>query len=130
MTASEGRGKIERIAVFGLGKLGAVVAGCHAAAGYNVVGVDVIEATLEKVKAGKPPVSETGIEELYKAARGHLTATLDGEAAARGADVSLIVVPTPCDDRGGSGCLLGRIGRGRGVCGLCRRAHDACGARA
>lgn len=91
---------IQSISVFGLGKLGAVVAGCHAAKGFRVIGVDVDPMTVESCNRGVPPVEEPGIEKLYDEARGLLTATRDGAAAVALTDASLIVVPTPSEDDG------------------------------
>lgn len=86
---------IQRLSVFGLGKLGAVVAGCHASRGFDVVGVDVNPAAVARVARCEPPVVEPGIETLYLASRGRLTATEDGESAVLGSDCSMLVVPTP-----------------------------------
>jgi len=90
----------ERIAVFGLGKLGAVIAACHASRGFVVTGVDVASRTVECVAAGRPPVEEPGIEALFASCQGRLTATLDAEAAVAASDVTLIVVPTPSEADG------------------------------
>lgn len=92
--------RIERISVFGLGKLGAVVAGCHASQGFDVVGVDVNPASVSRVARCEPPVPEPGIEELYAESRGRLSATADGEAAVRASDCTMLVVPTPSLDDG------------------------------
>jgi UDPglucose 6-dehydrogenase len=91
---------VTRISVFGLGKLGAVVAGCHASRGFEVVGVDVAEDSVEKVRRGQPPVEEPGIEDLYAACGGRLTATLDGAKAVCDSDATLIIVPTPSEPDG------------------------------
>ncbi|MFQ5699083.1 MAG: UDP-glucose dehydrogenase family protein [Myxococcota bacterium] len=92
---------IRRISVIGLGKLGAVVAGCHASRGFDVIGVDIDARAVEHVACGKPPVPEPGIEELYAMGRARLTATQDMRAAVQDSDASLVVVPTPSDADGG-----------------------------
>ena len=53
-----------RISIFGLGYVGAVSAGCFAERGHLVVGVDVSEAKVATLAAGKSPIMETGLEEL------------------------------------------------------------------
>ncbi len=92
---------IRSIAVFGLGKLGAVIAGCHAKMGFRVIGVDVNPATVERCHHGLAPVEEPGIDELYGEAASMLSATEDGAAAVGQTDASLIVVPTPSEADGG-----------------------------
>jgi UDPglucose 6-dehydrogenase len=93
-------GAIKRIAVFGLGKLGGPIAGCHAASGFEVIGVDRSKDAVQWVDQGKPPVAETGIGELYAAAAPRLSATMDGEEAVGASDATLVVVPTPSNPDG------------------------------
>lgn len=92
--------KAHSISVFGLGKLGAVVAGCHASRGDRVIGVDVNPAAVESCNRGVPPVAEPGIEGLYAEGQGRLSATTDGGAAVAQTDASLIMVPTPSEADG------------------------------
>lgn len=85
------------ISVFGLGYVGAVTAGCLAARGHRVIGVDVMAAKVEEMKAGKPPIIEPGLEERLRSALdgGRLTATTDAGSAVAATDVSLVCVGTP-----------------------------------
>jgi UDPglucose 6-dehydrogenase len=92
--------KAHSISVFGLGKLGAVVAGCHASRGDRVIGVDVNPAAVESCNRGVPPVAEPGIERLYADGQRRLSATTDGGAAVAQTDASLIMVPTPSEADG------------------------------
>ena len=88
-----------RVAVIGLGKLGAPLAAVHASKGHQVLGVDVNAKAVELLNEGLAPVDEPGLQELVSASRARLAATTDvAEAAA--ADVSILLVPTPSDDRG------------------------------
>ena len=52
-----GSSAVRTISVFGLGKLGAVVAGCHASRGFHVIGVDV---NRQFVDSAKPAISPDG----------------------------------------------------------------------
>jgi UDPglucose 6-dehydrogenase len=54
---------------------------------------------VELLKTGRAPVDEPGLQELVSASRDRLSATTSvGEAA--NADVSILLVPTPSDERG------------------------------
>jgi UDPglucose 6-dehydrogenase len=88
-----------RIAVVGLGKLGAPLAAVMASKGSDVLGIDVSPEAVRLVNEGLAPVDEPGLQDLVTASRDRLTATTD-LAAAADADVSILLVPTPSDDRG------------------------------
>jgi UDPglucose 6-dehydrogenase len=96
-----GSSAVPTISVFGLGKLGAVVAGCHASRGFHVIGVDVNPHSVDSSNRGVPPVQEPGIEDLYRSCQGLLTATTDSFAAVTNSEATLICVPTPSDPDGG-----------------------------
>jgi UDPglucose 6-dehydrogenase len=88
-----------RVAVVGLGKLGAPLAAVLASKGNEVLGVDVSPEAVRLVNDGVAPVDEPGLQELVAASRDRLTATTDLAAAAE-ADVTILLVPTPSDERG------------------------------
>ena len=88
-----------RIAVVGLGKLGAPLAAVLASKGNDVLGVDVNPEAVRLLNEGRAPVDEPGLQELVSASRDRLTATTD-LAAAAGAEISILLVPTPSDERG------------------------------
>jgi UDPglucose 6-dehydrogenase len=90
-----------RISVLGLGKVGACVAAGIASRGYDVVGIDVNPRTIELVNQGHSPVAEPGLDELMAASREHLRATADVREAVLATDVTMILVATPTDERGG-----------------------------
>ena len=52
------------VSVFGLGYVGCVTAGCLAARGHHVVGVDVSADKVAMVNAGTSPIIEPGLGEL------------------------------------------------------------------
>jgi GDP-mannose 6-dehydrogenase len=86
-----------RIAVFGLGYVGTVSAGCLARDGHGVIGVDPQPAKVAMVQRGETPIVEPFVGELLADAvgRGALTATTSAEAAIAEADMSLVCVGTP-----------------------------------
>jgi len=86
-----------RVAIFGLGYVGAVSGACLAELGREVVGVDVSDAKIDMINAGAAPIVEEFIAELTLAAvaSGRLRATRDAREALDGADVSLVSVGTP-----------------------------------
>jgi GDP-mannose 6-dehydrogenase len=93
-----------KVAIFGLGYVGAVTAAGLASQGHTVYGVDVDPLKVASLNAGKSPVVEPGIDELITQAlaEGRLVATTDPAVAVSGADVSLICVGTPSKPQGGT----------------------------
>jgi len=91
-----------KISVFGLGYVGAVSAGCLAALGHEVVGVDPVETKVSLTAKGKPPVVEKDLEQLLVDAvgKGLLRATTDSRAAVMETDCSLVCVGTPSKANG------------------------------
>ncbi|MDQ4142434.1 MAG: UDP-glucose/GDP-mannose dehydrogenase family protein [Actinomycetota bacterium] len=91
-----------RVAVFGLGYVGTVTAGCLATNGHSVCGVDPESAKVEMVSTGVSPVVEPGLGRLISHAvgAGALWATTDAAVAVDGADVSLVCVGTPTSPQG------------------------------
>lgn len=108
-----------RIAVVGLGKLGAPLAGVLGSKGNDVLGIDVSAEAVRRLEEGLAPVQEPGLQDLVTANAERLRATTDLEAAA-GCDVTILLVPTPSDERGAftNAFLLDAIERvGRGLAG-------------
>ncbi len=85
-----------RLSVIGCGYLGAVHAACMASLGHEVVGVDVDEAKVATLAAGRAPFYEPGLEDLLGevAPTGLLRFTTD-VAEAADADVHFLCVGTP-----------------------------------
>lgn len=88
---------MSKIAVIGTGYVGAVVAGCLASVGHEVVGVEIDSARLESFKQGQVPFYEPDLPELITAQleKGRLRFTDSYEEALAGADVSFLCVGTP-----------------------------------
>lgn len=91
-----------RLSVLGLGYVGCVSAACLAGRGHQVVGVDVNQAKVDLVNAGRAPVVEERIGELTADAvrTGALRATGDVREAVMESDVSLVCVGTPSEPNG------------------------------
>ena len=60
---------IEKISVFGLGKLGACISAALANRGFRVIGYDVDKRKTEAVKKGLAPVEEPHLEEFNSGCR-------------------------------------------------------------
>lgn len=107
------------VAVVGLGKLGAPLAAVLASRGHDVLGVDVDANVVRLLDEGTAPVAEPGLQELIDGAIDLLTATTELEAAAD-SEVSILLVPTPSNERGAfsNEFLLASIERiGHGLAG-------------
>lgn len=92
---------LDRISVFGLGKLGACMAATMAAKGASVVGVDIDARAVAAINDGDAPIIEPGLTELVAEHRARLRGTTDAAAAVRETDLSFVIVPTPSEPDGG-----------------------------
>jgi len=93
--------ELPAVSVFGLGKLGAPLAACFAAQGFETAAVDVDAGKVAAMRGGGAPVREPGLEAQLSAGAANLTATTDVAAAVLDTDVSFVVVPTPSEPAGG-----------------------------
>ncbi|PYM94874.1 MAG: GDP-mannose dehydrogenase [Candidatus Rokuibacteriota bacterium] len=86
-----------QISVFGLGYVGAVSAGCLAASGHTVIGVDINPQKVDCINGGQAPIIEPEIDALIEEGvrKGRLSATTDAGHAVLNSDVSLVCVGTP-----------------------------------
>ena len=88
------------VAVVGAGKMGLPLAAQFASHGWDVIAVDIDEAVVASINEGRSHVDEEpGLAELVATAHGDgmLRATTDGAAAAREADVIVLIVPVMLD---------------------------------
>lgn len=83
------------ITVCGTGYVGLVAAVVFAAKGHKVVGLDIDEAKIAMLKAGKSPLFEPGLEKLMGESAENLRFTVDYRDAYVDADMVFVAVPTP-----------------------------------
>ena len=85
------------IAIFGIGYVGAVVAGCMAGGRHRVIAVDINPAKVDTINAGRSPLSEPGLAELIgtAVAEQYLRATNDGDDAFDASEIIFVCVGTP-----------------------------------
>ncbi|HSP89000.1 MAG TPA: UDP-glucose/GDP-mannose dehydrogenase family protein [Ignavibacteriaceae bacterium] len=90
------------IGVVGTGYVGLVTGTCFAETGNNVICVDIDKKKIEKLKNGKVPILEPGLDLLFERnIREHrLLFTTDLHDAVRKSDVIFLCLPTP---QGGDG---------------------------
>lgn len=90
------------IAVVGTGYVGLVSGTCFAETGNQVVCIDVDTEKVEKMKAGKIPIYEPGLEILFErnTRQKRLTFTTSLEEGIADAEVIFLALPTPPDEDG------------------------------
>lgn len=87
------------VTVVGLWHLGSVTAACSALH-FPVTGLDFDDTNVAALRAGRPPVAEPGLAELFgeRIGAGMLRFTTDAEDACREADILWVCDDTPVDD--------------------------------
>ena len=93
---------MEKIAVFGLGHVGAVTAACLADAGHEVVAIDPDPGKVDAVNGGSSPVREPSTDVLVASsvAAGRLRASTSPDDGVDGCSMALVAVGTPSDGDG------------------------------
>ncbi len=94
-----------KIAIFGLGYVGAVSAACLSKEGHTVIGVDANDAKVDLINSGQTPVIEKEIGEMIAEAVdvGSLRATTDAAMAVVESDLAIVCVGTPSQSNGNLG---------------------------
>jgi UDPglucose 6-dehydrogenase len=89
-----------KVCVQGLWHLGSVTAACLASVGHDVVGLDADQKTIDRLKQGKAPLFEPGLDELLQSGltKGNLRFTSKNTEAAADAEVLWVTFDTPVDD--------------------------------
>ncbi len=95
---------MRHIAVIGTGYVGLVTAVGFADLGNRVIGVDIDEAKVERLREGKAPFFEPGLEELLQRnlKAGRLSFTTEYAEAVPQAEFVFITVGTPMGEDGGA----------------------------
>lgn len=88
------------ISVFGLGKLGSVLAAIYANSGHHVTGVDLNTNLVDQINNQLSPFNEPHLSELLQNSKNNLIATSDVSYAIKNSSVSFIIVPTPSNVNG------------------------------
>ncbi|CAN5665280.1 UDP-glucose/GDP-mannose dehydrogenase family protein [soil metagenome] len=91
---------VEKVSVIGLGKLGASMVAAIASRGFEVIGVDIHQKTVDAVNEGREPVQETDLKKYLSENKKRIRATLSHEEAVLNSDISFVIVPTPSDEKG------------------------------
>jgi UDPglucose 6-dehydrogenase len=91
-----------RLGVVGTGYVGLTTGACFAHLGHHVICGDVDERKVDMLNGGHIPIVEEGLETIVNESRaaGRLEFVLGAEAAADGADIVFLCVPTPQGDDG------------------------------
>ena len=91
-----------RLGVVGTGYVGLTTGACFAHLGHHVVCGDIDERKVAMLNDGHIPIVEEGLETIVNESRaaGHLEFVLGAQAAAEGADIVFLCVPTPQGDDG------------------------------
>ena len=86
-----------KIAIFGLGYVGCVSAGCLSQMGHTIYGVDVDSNKVNLVNSGKATIIEDGLDELIESGvkSGNIIATTDSKWAVENSEIGIICVGTP-----------------------------------
>jgi UDPglucose 6-dehydrogenase len=86
-----------RVAMIGTGYVGLVSGACFADFGHDVVCIDRDDGKIERLRAGRMPIYEPGLELLVarNVEAGRLTFTVDGGKAIAEADAVFVAVGTP-----------------------------------
>ncbi|MDQ3071913.1 MAG: UDP-glucose/GDP-mannose dehydrogenase family protein [Bacteroidota bacterium] len=91
-----------QIAVVGTGYVGLVTGTCFAETGNHVTCVDIDEAKVKKLKAGKISIYEPGLDVLFERNlnEGRLKFTTDLKEGIKGAKIIFLALPTPPGEDG------------------------------
>jgi UDPglucose 6-dehydrogenase len=86
---------VSKIGVFGGGYVGLVTGTGFAALGHDVTICEIVRERVEDLRAGRLPIYEPGLEEVFEQNRDRLQFTTVPEEAAEGADAVFVCVGTP-----------------------------------
>ncbi len=84
-----------KVAILGTGYVGLTTGVCLAYLGHEVTCLDPVQEKIDKLRSGKIPIFEPGLEELMHQASENLRFTTEYSEAVPGAEVIFIAVGTP-----------------------------------
>jgi UDPglucose 6-dehydrogenase len=86
---------VSKIGVFGAGYVGLVTGTGFAALGHDVTICEIVRERVDDLRAGRLPIYEPGLEEVFEQNRDRLQFTTVPKEAAEGADAVFVCVGTP-----------------------------------
>ena len=91
-----------KIAIFGLGYVGAVTGACLAKKGHLVIGVDINKAKVGAINKGNSPIIEKGLNEIVSSAVKNklFSASTSAREAILKTDIGMVCVGTPSAESG------------------------------
>jgi UDPglucose 6-dehydrogenase len=94
--------KVLKIAVVGTGYVGLVTGTCFAESGNEVICIDIDTEKIEKMRNGKIPIYEPGLEDIFRRniAENRLSFTTDLSVGVADAEVVFLALPTPPGEDG------------------------------
>lgn len=91
---------VNKISVFGLGKLGCTMLACFARKGWHVIGMDISKDFVDKINRFESPIFEPEVDSMLKKYKSFIAATMDASKAISESEVSFVIVPTPSNKSG------------------------------
>ena len=86
---------MSRIGIFGAGYVGLVTGAGFAALGHDVTIREILADRVDDLRAGRLPIFEPGLEDVFEENRDRLTFTTEPEEAVEGAEALFVCVGTP-----------------------------------
>ncbi|HJN58280.1 MAG TPA: nucleotide sugar dehydrogenase [Nitrososphaerales archaeon] len=90
----------DKISVIGVGYIGLPLATAFASSGFEVIGLDVNQETIDRINSGTIDDSEPGLSKMVNKAveSGNLKVTIDTDEALRNTHIFIVCVQTPIND--------------------------------
>ncbi len=89
----------KKVCIIGLGYVGLPLACLCTRKGHDVTGIDINSELIGKINSGISPIQDGFLINEIKELQGILKVTNDGSAELQEADVTIICVPTPIDNK-------------------------------
>jgi UDPglucose 6-dehydrogenase len=89
-----------RVSIIGTGYVGTETGICFPELGHSIIFIDIVQSVLDKIKSGKSPIYEPGLEELLQKDLGHSSVSRDFSSTIANSDLTFICVGTPSRDDG------------------------------